>query len=63
MGELISILAKTGVEDKVKDKERSTGGDRWSCISVYIVRKYFVLSPKTAGCGHLIVNQYVLTIP
>jgi hypothetical protein len=63
MGELISILAETGVEDRVKDKGRRTGGDRSSCISMYIIRKYFVLSPKTAGCGHLIVNQYVLAIP
>jgi len=62
MGELISILARIGLEDTVKDKGIRTGGDRWSCISMYIVRKYFVLSPKTAGCGHLIVDQYVLAI-
>jgi len=39
MGELVSILAETGVEDRVKDKGWRTGGDRWSCISMYIVRK------------------------
>jgi hypothetical protein len=63
VGELISILAETTVEDRVKDKGRKTGGNRWSCISMYIVRKYFVLSLKTASCGHLTVNQYVLAIP
>jgi hypothetical protein len=63
MEELVSILAETAVEDRVKDKGRRTGGDRRSCISMYNVRKYFVLSPKTAGCGHLIVNQHVLAIP
>lgn len=60
MGELVSILAETGVEDRVKNKGRRTGGDRWSCISMYIVRKYFVLSPKTTDCGHLTVNHQVL---
>jgi hypothetical protein len=59
MGKLISTLAETGMEDK----GRRTGGDRWSCISMYIFGKYFVLSPKTAGCRHLIVHQYVLAIP
>jgi len=46
MGELISILAKTVVEDRVKDKGRQTGGDRWSYISMYIVRKEKFCPPK-----------------
>jgi hypothetical protein len=63
MGELFRILAETVVEDRVKDKGRRTGGNRWSCISMYIVRKYFVLSLKTASCENVRVNQHVLAIP